>query len=297
VLAGVLASLRATGQSLADTRIVLVGAGAAGIGIGRLLRLAMLEAGVPESVVREAIALVDTKGLVHAGRGDLEATKAELAVPAVEGATPDLEATIRARRPTVLVGTTGVAGTFSETVVRAMADALGPGERPVVLPLSNPTSVVEATPAEVLAWTGGRAIVATGSPFEPVEVDGEGGPREVGQANNVFIFPGVGLGAIVAESRAVTDRMFLLAAHELAAEVTDERLAVGALYPPVASLRTTARRIAVVVAREAVAAGLSAAAEREAFDPETAVDAAMWWPEYVPYTPARQGERRQRVEA
>jgi malic enzyme len=294
VPAGVLASLRATGRSLEETRIVRVGAGAAGIGIGRLLRLAMLEAGVPESVVREAIALVDTQGLVHAGRGDLEASKADLAVPAVDGATPDLEATIRARRPTVLVGTTGVAGTFSETVVRAMADALGPGERPVVLPLSNPTSVVEATPAEVLAWTGGRAIVATGSPFEAVEVEGQ--LREVGQANNVFIFPGVGLGSIVAESRAVTDRMFLLAAHELAAEVTDERLAAGALYPPVASLRTTARRIAVVVAREAVAAGLSAAAQRGPFDPETEVEAAMWRPEYVPYVPARVEERRKRAE-
>lgn len=250
---------------------------------------------MPDAVVREAIALVDTKGLVHAGRTDLEASKADLAVPAVAGATPDLADTIRARRPTVLVGTTGVAGTFSETVIRAMADALGPGERPIVLPLSNPTSAAEATPADVLAWTGGRAIVATGSPFEPVEIDGR--LQEVGQANNVFIFPGIGLGAILAEARAVTDRMFLFAAHELAAVVTDERLAAGALYPPVASLRATSRRIAIVVAREAAAAGLSAAAERGPFDPETAVDAATWWPEYVPYTPIRTGERRTRAEA
>ncbi len=294
VLAGVLAGLRATGRSLADARIVLVGAGAAGIGIGRLLRLAMREAGVAEDIVLDAIALVDTKGLVHAGRSDLDASKSKLSVAAAAGATPDLVETIRARRPTILVGTTGVAGTFSETVVRAMADALGPAERPIVLPLSNPTSVAEATPAEVLAWTDGRALVATGSPFEAVEVDGA--LRHIGQANNVFVFPGVGLGAIVAESRAVTDRMFLLAAHELAAEVTDERLATGALYPAVASLRTTARRIAVVVAREAVAAGLSAAAERGPFDPETEVEAAMWRPEYVPYTRARAVERRQRAE-
>ena len=295
VLAGVLASLRATGRSLAETRVVLVGAGAAGVGIGRLLRVAMLEAGLPESVVREAIALVDTKGLVHAGRSDLDASKSKLSVAATAGATPDLVETIRERRPTILVGTTGVAGTFTETVIRAMADALGPGERPVVLPLSNPTSAVEVTPAEVLAWTGGRAIVATGSPFEAVEVDGR--HREIGQANNVFIFPGVGLGAIVAESRAVTDRMFLLAARVLAAEVSDERLAAGALYPPVAALRTTARRIAVVVAREAVAAGLSAAADRGPFDPEAEVDAATWRPEYVPYTPARFEERRKRAES
>jgi malic enzyme len=305
VLAGVLAGLRATGRTLADARIVLVGAGAAGIGIGRLLRLAMREEGVPAEVVREAIALVDTKGLVHDGRTDLEASKADLAVPAVAdaggagaasaGATPDLVDTIRARRPTVLVGATGVAGTFSEAAIRAMADALGPGERPVVLPLSNPTSVAEATPADVLAWTGGRAIVATGSPFDAVDVDGR--LQDVGQANNAFIFPGVGLGAIVAESRAVTDRMFLLAAHELAAQVGDERLATGALYPSVASLRAVSRRIAVVVAAEAVASGLSAAAERGPFDPETEVDAAMWWPAYVPYTPARAGERRLRAEA
>lgn len=294
VLAGVLASLRATGRSLAETRVVLVGAGAAGIGIGRLLRLAMLEAGVPESVVREAIALVDTKGLVHAGRPDLDASKSTLSVAAVTGPTPDLVETVRQRRPTILVGTTGVAGIFSETVVRAMADALDPTERPIVLPLSNPTSAAEATPTEVMAWTGGRALVATGSPFEAVAV--EGTLREVGQANNVFIFPGVGLGAIVAESRAVTDRMFLLAAHELAAEVTDERLAAGALYPPVALLRTTARRIAVVVAREAVAAGLSRAVERGPFDPQTEVDAAMWQPEYVPYLPARFEERRKAAE-
>jgi len=295
VVAGVLAGLRATGRSLADARIVLVGAGAAGIGIGRLLRLAMREAGVPEEVVREAIALVDTKGLVHAGRADLESSKADLAVPAIgAGPTPDLVGTIRTRRPSVLVGTTGVAGTFSETVVRAMGDALDPSERPIVLPLSNPTSAAEATPADVLAWTGGRAIVATGSPFEAVEAGGR--LHEIGQANNVFVFPGVGLGVIVAESRAVTDRMFLLAALELAAEVTDERLAAGALYPPVGSLRATARRIAVAIAREAVAAGLSTAADRGPFDPEAEVEAAMWSPDYVPYTPARAGERRQRAE-
>jgi malate dehydrogenase (oxaloacetate-decarboxylating) len=276
VVAGVLASLRLTGGTIREARAVLVGAGAAGVGIARLLRLAGVE----------SIALVDSKGLVHAGRADLaalpadDATKSALSVAGVDGPTPDLIETIRRYRPTVLVGTTGVAGTFSQAVVGAMADALGPGETPVVLPLSNPTSAVEATPADVLAWTGGRALVATGSPFGPVSLP-NGRTIEVGQANNVFIFPGVGLGAIVADAPIVTDAMFLAAARELAASVTDDRLASGALYPPVSALREVSRRIATAVAGQ---------------DRASEVEAAMWWPEYVPYVPARPGERRRSVE-
>ena len=161
-------------------------------------------------------------------------------------------------------------------------------DRPIVLPLSNPTSVAEATPVDILRWTDGRAIVATGSPFDAVEVDGR--RREIGQANNVFIFPGLGLGAIVAEARSITDRMFLLAARTLAAAVTDDRLASGAIYPSVGELRAVSRAIAIEVVREAVEAGL--AGIDPGSDIEALVDAAMWWPEYVPYEPARHAERR-----
>ena len=310
VVAGVMAGLRATERSLGAARFVLVGAGAAGVGIGRLLRLAMLEAGLSEEHARGAITLVDSRGQVHDGRTDLDPWKAMLAAPAPglgEGSGPpdeaaghagdvvDLLDTIRSRRPTVLVGATGIAGTFSEAVIRAMVEGLGPDERLIILPLSNPTSAAEAVPADILAWTDGRALVATGSPFEAVTTVG-GRRHEIGQANNVFVFPGIGLGSIVAETRAVTDRMFLLAARELAAAVTDARLADGALYPPVDALRDVSRRIAVAVARESVAAGLSAAADRGGFEPETAVDAAMWWPAYVPYIPARDIERRRGLE-
>jgi malic enzyme len=301
VVAGVLAGLRATGRSLADARIVLTGAGAAGVGIGRLLGLAMRDEGMSDDHVRGAVALVDSRGLVHAGRDDLDTYKHELAVATPDGlgaggAAIDLVETIRARRPTILVGATGVAGTFDERVVRVVVEGLEPSERPIVMPLSNPTSAAEAVPADILAWSDGRAIVATGSPFEPVTT-ADGREHVIGQANNVFVFPGIGLGAIVAETRVVTDRMFLLAARELGAMVSDERLAVGALYPAVDTLRAVSRRIAVAVARESVAAGLSLAAELGDFEPETAVDAAMWWPDYVPYVPARDVERRRGPEA
>jgi malate dehydrogenase (oxaloacetate-decarboxylating) len=296
VVGGVLAGVRALGTTLAEMRVVLVGAGAAGIGIARLLRLAMLESGIPEADARRALVLVDSHGQVHDRREDLDATKRELALPAGAytgyGFTtefPSAIETVERVRPTVLVGTTGVGGTFDEAIVRAVAAGT---DRPIILPLSNPTSNAEATPVDVMRWTGGRALVATGSPFADVEVDGRS--LAIGQANNVFIFPGIGLGAIAAETRTVSDRMFLIAARTLAAAVTDERLAAGAIYPPVGDLRTVTRTIAIAVAGEAVAAGLAGIGADE--DIGALIDRAMWWPAYVPYRPARQAERRRMAE-
>jgi malic enzyme len=288
VVAGLLAANRALGASLAETRVMLVGAGAAGIGIARLLELAMTEAGVDAAAARSSIVLVDSHGLVHEGRTDLDGPKRAYAAPPIPGGTAfDLATTIERVRPTVLVGATGVGGTFDERVIRAMTAATG---RPVIMPLSNPTSKCEATPVDVLRWSNGRAIVATGSPFDAVEVDGT--RREIGQANNVFVFPGMGLGAIVAEATRITPRMFLLAAHRLAEAVSEARLASGALFPPVEDLRSVSRAIANEVATEALAAGV-ARIDPEA-DVATLVDRAMWWPAYVPYLPARPVERRRR---
>jgi malic enzyme len=278
VVAGVLASQRLTGRAWADERVVIVGAGAAGIGIARLLRAAMDEAGAPGD-----IALVDSRGLVHAGRSDIDEWKREVAIGGTVGEAHGLEAVVQARRPTVLVGVTGIAGTFGESVVRSMCAGLGAAERPVVMPLSNPDSSIEARAADVIEWSDGRALVATGSPSGPVSH--EGMRIEIGQANNAFVFPGVGLGAVVAEARTISDRMFLLAARTLADAVSEERLVSGALYPSMSSIRAVSRAIATAVATQAVAEGTSAAGEREGagFDPGTAVDAATWWPAYVPY--------------
>ncbi len=289
VLGGVMAGLRHLEGAWAEQRVVLAGAGAAGTGIARLLRLAMVRSGMSEAEAGAAVVLVDSQGLVHDERPELDDDKRDVACPSalaaelglvlsVHGRTahPQLLEVVQAFRPTVLIGTTAHAGTFSEEVIRAMAAAT---ERPIILPLSNPTANTEALPVDVLAWTDGRALVATGSPFPPVKVDDQ--LREIGQANNVFVFPGIGLGAIVSETREVTDAMFLAAAETVAEYVSPERLAVGALFPSVNDLRTVSRVIAIRVASEAIRAGLSPLPEDT--DVAALVDASMWWPAYAPY--------------
>ena len=154
-------------------------------------------------------------------------------------------------------------------------------EAPIILPLSNPSDRTEATPEDVLEWTDGRALIATGSPFAPVTRPG--GPRTIGQANNVFIFPGVGLAAIVAEAREPTDDSFLVAAHELARQVSPERLAAGVFYPPISDLRPVARAIAIRLVRHARDSGYGRQFRDEEIEP--AVDRAMWWPAYPELQP------------
>jgi malate dehydrogenase (oxaloacetate-decarboxylating) len=276
VVAGILAGVRARGESLSEQRLAFVGAGAAGIGIARLV-----EAVAGTGDARPAMVMLDSQGLVFAGRDNVHEDKRPFAMPAGDlarfGFAPadryDLETVVRQVAPTILVGTSAVAGAFTETAIREMAARTS---TPLVFPLSNPTANTEAKPADVFAWSEGRALVATGSPFDPVEVDGRS--RLVGQANNVFVFPGVGLGAIVARAREVTDRMFVVAATTLADKVSAERLDQGALYPPVSALRAISRAIAVAVAREARDSGVARIMPDEQI--ELAVDAAMWTPAY-----------------
>ena len=266
-----------TARPLADARAVLVGAGAAGIGIARLLRAAMLADGVPEATVAEAIALVDTHGLVHAGRTDLDPAKAELAVPAVSGDDPVPPRDHRPAPPDD--------PRRDDRGGRHVQRGRHPGDgragragaiRPIVMPLSNPTSVCEATPTDVLAWTDGRALVATGSPFDAGHGRGRRhAPRGRPGEQRVHL-PGRRPGGDRRRRRIVTDAMFLTAARELAAMVDDDRLATGALYPPIRDLRAVSRRIARAVA------GPDRAAD---------VDAAMWWPDYVPYSRSTTDER------
>jgi malate dehydrogenase (oxaloacetate-decarboxylating) len=218
---------------------------------------------------------MDSKGLVVAAedeyRRDL-AWPVELAVARGLHPGSSLLEVVRALKPTVLIGVSGVPGLFSEEVVRTMATQV---ERPAIFPLSNPTSSSEARPADLMAWTDGRALVATGSPFDAVEV-GERRVR-IGQGNNVFIFPGVGLGVLVSEAREVTDAMFAAAADTLAAQTKQQDLEEGSLFPRVAELRHITAKVAEAVVSQAVSDGV---ARNPPDDPAEAVASAMWDPAY-----------------
>ncbi len=284
VLAAVIAASRITGTPLGAQRVVILGAGAAGIGIARQIRDALERAGLKGDDLCRAVALVDIGGLLVASGQALDDFQVPFAWPASlaracgAGGSHGLEAVIHALRPTVLIGVCGQAGAFTEAAVRTMASYV---ERPVILPLSNPTSQSEATPNDLIAWTEGRALVAAGSPFDPVGYKGR--VFRIGQGNNAFVFPGIGLGAIVAEAREVSDGMCRAAAECLADQVSREDLAVGILYPPVRDLRAVAAAIAAAVVREARDSGVGRWLSDDAI--AEAIASARWEPCYPTLDP------------
>jgi len=289
VLAGIFGGLRISGQRLRDQRILFAGAGAAAHGIADLIVSALQEDGLGLSEARQRIWTVDSQGLVTRDRSRLEDFKAtyardpgELATCAcADRARVTLAETILNARPTILLGTSATPGTFTEEVVRAMAAV---NQRPMIFPLSNPTSRCECRAEDALRWSDGRAIVATGSPSTPVELNGRS--HRIGQGNNVYIFPGIGLGATVGGLRRITDGMFLAAAKALATKVTAADLAAGAVYPEVRRIRECSVAVAVAAIRQGVAEGLAEPSILENL--EARVQGAMWMPEYLPmrYEPA-----------
>jgi malate dehydrogenase (oxaloacetate-decarboxylating) len=266
-----------------DQRVVFAGAGASAQGISELLVSALIEDGLSIDEAVRRIWTTDSQGLVAWTRPNLEKYKAgyaRLAEDVAEYACKDrsritLLETVENAKPTILIGVSATPGVFDEKVIRAMA---GSCERPIVLPLSNPTSKSEATPEDALRWSEGRAIVATGSPFDPVTVDGK--RHRIGQCNNSFVFPGVGLGLTVSGARRVSNGMFLEAAKALAGMVTAEDLAECAVYPRLERIRECSFAVACATIRRAVAEGN---AEPEILEHlERTVSRAMWYPEYLP---------------
>ena len=248
-LAGIFSALRVTGGKLTDQRMLFLGAGEAATGIADLVVSAMTSQGLKEDEARRRCWLVDSRGLVAKGRTDL----AEHKLPYAHEHAPlaDFLSAIKALKPTAIIGVAAVGGTFTREVLDEMARL---NERPIIFALSNPTSKSECTAEEAYRHTGGRALFACGSPFDPVTVNGRKFvPR---QGNNSYIFPGVGLGAIVSGAKRITDAMFMSAAHTLAHDVTETDLVQGSLYPALPRIREVSGNIATAVARVAYQSNL-----------------------------------------
>ena len=279
VLAAAFAAVRVTGERLRDQRVVILGAGTAGIGIADMMRDVMVREGLSREEATRRFWPLDRKGLLTDDRADsLRDFQVPYAHPAadVDGwRGPDgrigLAEVVAHAQPTILIGTSTQQGAFHEQIVRSMAEHTA---RPIILPLSNPTSRCEALPEDLVRWTDGRALVATGSPFPPVDHDGQ--RYAVAQANNALIFPGLGLGVAVVKARRISDGM-LAAAADAVAELSDASEPGSALLPPVDDLRSVSAAVGIAVAKAAVADGL---AQVELVDPIRQVHEAMWRPEY-----------------
>jgi malate dehydrogenase (oxaloacetate-decarboxylating) len=282
--ATLMAAINVTGTPLTEQRIALLGAGSAGSGIAALLLRTMVEAGAREDEARRRFFAVDRYGLLVEGMADITPAQAPFVQSrkAIAGWTLQqpgqigLFDVVANARPTVLIGVSGQAGAFTEAVVRTMAQHV---ERPVIFPLSNPTSRSEATAEQLIAWTDGRALVGTGSPFAPVEWKGR--KILIDQTNNSYIFPGMGLGILAAGARRVTDAMFMAAAKVLAdmsPTATDKQ---GRLLPPVSRMRAIAEAVAKSVARQAQADGVAERCDAATLDRRIA--ALVWEPRYRPY--------------
>ena len=279
-----LAAINVTGTPLIEQRIALFGAGSAGIGIASLLLTAMKNAGLSEAEARNHFYAVDKDGLLVEGMTDVRPAQQPFVQPRFAIAHWTLEHNhrvslldvVRNARPTTLIGVSGQAGAFTEDVVRAMAASV---ERPVIFPLSNPTSRSEATPADLLKWTDGRALIGTGSPFAAVEWNGREVP--IDQTNNSYIFPGLGLGILSVNARRVTDTMFMAAAKGLAELSPARHRKSGRLLPPVSELRSVSFAVAKAVARQAINDGVAAPLDEPAV--ESRIRANIWEPTYLPY--------------
>ncbi|WP_291688093.1 NAD-dependent malic enzyme [Bradyrhizobium sp.] len=281
-----LSAINVTKVPLTEQRVVVFGAGSAGCGIATLLLKAMTDAGLQQRDAAERIFMVDRNGLLVEGMGDIASyQKPFVQNKSVAGAWkleldhPDKVAlldVVRNARPSVLIGVSGQTGAFSEPVVRAMAEH---NERPIIFPLSNPTSRAEATPEDLENWTDGRAVIGTGSPFPPLT---RGGTKfRVDLTNNSYIFPGVGLGVIAVKARRVTDSMFMAAATALAAVSPARANPNGNLLPPVTSLRDVSAAVATAVAQQAHNEDLTEGINADEI--EGLIRAHIWAPRYLPY--------------
>jgi malate dehydrogenase (oxaloacetate-decarboxylating) len=284
--AALLAAVNATGISLKEQTIVVFGFGSAGIGIAKLLLTVMMEAGLSDEQARSRFYPVDRYGLLVEGAKENPPDKRAFArrKADIEGWTRSADSeihlldVIRNAKPTVLLGVSGQGGAFTEAVVREMAAHT---KRPIIFPLSNPTSRAEATPENILKWTDGMALIGTGSPFAPVSINGQ--HMHITQTNNSYVFPGLALGIVSAQARRVTDRMIMASAKALAALSPTAKDRNAALLPPIAESRKISLQVAEAVGRQAIADGVAGITDAGVF--ENSLHAHVWEPAYLPYEP------------
>jgi len=287
VLAGILSAMRANGlapHDLVRQRVLCVGAGTAGIGVCSSLVKGMTEEGLSEDEARRNFWLVDNKGLLTSARGDdLQSSQIPFARMQQDGLNEgaSLVDVIRHVKPTILLGVSGVGGTFTQEVVQAMAAGLPAQTRPIIFPMSNPTDRSECTAEQAYDWSEGRVIFASGSPFPPVERNGEI-VLQPSQANNMFIFPGVGLAAVATRSKRISDKMFYCAAQTLAQNVPQEMIAQYRVFPLIRDIREVSKKIAIAVAEVAEKEGLVTEPLDEGETWEERITELMWSPDYKP---------------
>jgi malate dehydrogenase (oxaloacetate-decarboxylating) len=281
-LAGLIGACALRGRLLTDEVVVVYGAGAGGVGVAWAVAQGMMRQGLSQEQARARVLVIDSKGLLVEGRS-MEGYKRPFAQPrervANWGDGPfDLGRTVDQAHATVLLGLSGQPGAFTASMVQSLCAHV---ERPVVFPLSNPTSACEATPADLLAWSDGRALVATGSPFDPVRIGDTDIP--IGQGNNAFVFPGLGFGAILAEAREITDGMVLAASGAVAEYVREHHLGRGLFYPPVSEMRAVSERVAARVLTQAFSDGVARTTKTTPEAAEPYVRSKVWRPTYLPF--------------
>jgi len=290
-LAGILTAMKIKMERLEDQVFLIHGAGAGGVGIGEQIETALINNGLSEQEARDRIFTMDSRGIVTTDRA-LEPYKEKFAKEKTkfhwlqEEKNNSLTQVIGLSGATVLIGTSGQAGCFTRDVVQAAAEN---NTRPVIMPLSNPTSMAEALPEDIYKWTNGQALVATGSPFDPVVY--EGTTHHIGQCNNVFVFPGVGLGVLASGAKEVLPQFFTAAAQAVSDCVTKEEMAEGCVVPAVQTLRDVSLRVALEVAMSAVEAGVSRPCVYSNFQHENdrsrmkeLIKKMRWEPDYLPLT-------------
>ena len=275
------AGCRVAGTNFADSRIVIYGAGAAGLGIQRQLREQLSRTGLDGDALTRAVLVMDSRGILNDDRESLDDYKKEMAWPAAmaneldldAAGRKDLQAVVSAYKATALVGASGQGGSFTEGTVRAMLEH---NDAPIILPMSNPTAISEAVPEDLINWTDGAALVATGSPFDAVATNN--GPRRIGQANNVFVFPGIGLGTIIADASAITDGMIAASANALAESLSDADIAERNLVPNINSMWDVCGDVAMAVAKQAISDGV--AGETDMDNLAARLEDYRWRPRY-----------------